>query len=83
MCSSAECVPSLLDTGAGSVLATLASSSDPEMLLGGCQALANMLACMAEEAGTVAAKISFERYKMTMQSSFTRTFQRGQYVIAL
>ena len=38
---------------------------------------------ITEEAGTVAAKISFERYKMTMQSSFTRTFQRGQYVIAL
>ena len=54
MCNSAECVPSLLDTGAGSVLATLASSSDPEMLLNGCQALANMLACMAEEAETVA-----------------------------
>jgi hypothetical protein len=58
MCSSAECVPSLLDTGAGSVLATLASSSDPEMLLGGCQALANMLACMAEEAGTVAKAVN-------------------------
>jgi len=52
MCTCADCVPALLDAGSGAVLATIASSSDPELRKDGCKALTDMItsACGEEEA---------------------------------
>ena len=49
MSTHASCVTGLLDAGAGRVLSSLASSSDPEMREMGCTALANMLSAVADE----------------------------------